>query len=82
MISDASNAFVQWRYVFDYETNDGVKVNPQFLRGFRFVLRDVCCQEIEGKSWSEKIKSVSMVNIPSLELQAGGNYEVFGQNKF
>lgn len=53
MISDASNAFIQWRYVFDYETKDGVKVNPQFLRGFRIFLRDACCQEIEGKSWND-----------------------------
>lgn len=56
MISDASDAFVQWRYVFDYGKDDGVKVNPQFLRGFRTALRDVCCQEIEGKSWNEYIK--------------------------
>lgn len=50
MIADASNAFVEWRYVFDYEK---LSINPQFLRGYRMVLRGVCCQAIYGKSWTE-----------------------------
>ncbi len=53
MIKDASNAFANWRYVFDYGTKDGIKVNPQFLRGFRVVLREVCCEEICGLTWNE-----------------------------
>lgn len=47
MIHDASNAFVQWRYVFDYEASDCVKINPQFLRFFREELRSLCGQKIQ-----------------------------------
>ena len=53
MINDASIAFIQWRYVFDYESSDGVKVNSQFLRGFRAVLRNLCCQSLHGHDWEE-----------------------------
>lgn len=59
MIKDASEAFIQWRYVFDYESKDGVKVNPQFLKGFRNILREVCCTEIYGESWQDHIRNVS-----------------------
>jgi len=51
MISDAAFSFSRWRYVFDYESSDGIRINSQFLRGFRTVLREITCQTIHGKSW-------------------------------
>lgn len=56
MIEDASNAFVQWRYVFDYGSEDGIRVNPMFLIGFRSALRDLCCYMIYKKNWKEYIE--------------------------
>ena len=56
MIEDASNAFVQWRYVFDYGSEDGIRVNPMFFIGFRSALRDLCCYMIYKKNWKEYIE--------------------------
>lgn len=54
MIEDAHNAFEHWRYIYE---KDSAKINPHFLRGFRNILRDVCCRKIHGKSWVEYIKT-------------------------
>lgn len=55
MITEAAKAFEQWRYVFDYDEKDGIKVNPQFLRGFRTILRGVTCVELGEGLDSESI---------------------------
>lgn len=50
LLDEASNAFEHWRYI--YEKQDG-NININFLRGFRYVLREVCCKQLFGKSWEE-----------------------------
>ena len=50
LLSEASNAFEYWRYI--YEKQEG-SVNINFLRGFRLLLRDVCCRQLFEKSWEE-----------------------------
>lgn len=50
LLDDASEAFVYWRYI--YEKQDG-SININFLRGFRFLLRDICCKRFYNKSWKE-----------------------------
>jgi len=53
-LSDISNAFVYWRYI--YEKDKG-KINLNFLIYFRDLLREVCCNQLYEKSWCEYIKS-------------------------
>lgn len=50
LLDDASEAFVYWRYI--YEKQDG-SININFLRGFRILLRDICCKRFYNKSWKE-----------------------------
>lgn len=54
LLGDSSNAFNYWRYI--YEKSSG-KINPQFLRGFRYALRSTCCKDLYNKSWEEYVKS-------------------------
>ncbi len=50
LLNNASNAFEYWRYI--YEKQDG-SININFLRGFRYSLREVCCNQLFEKSWNE-----------------------------
>ena len=52
-IRNASDAFVKWRYIFDYGDKDVKKVSPQFLRIFSASLRNLCCKEVYDKLWEE-----------------------------
>ena len=55
LLDNVSDAFAYWRYI--YEKQDG-SINLNFLRGFRNLLREVCCNQLFGKSWNEYIKEV------------------------
>jgi len=55
LLDNISNAFEYWRYI--YEEEDG-SINLNFLRGFRDLLREECCNQLFGKSWNEYIKDV------------------------
>lgn len=48
-----SDAFEHWRYI--YETDEGC-ININFLKDFRILLRNVCCEQLYKKTWSEYIK--------------------------
>ena len=50
MLNDISNAFEYWRYIYEKQ---GGRINLNFLVGFRDLLREVCCNQLFGKSWSE-----------------------------
>lgn len=50
MLDESSRAFVDWRYIYEYKE---VTFNPHFLRGFRFILREIACQKIYGINWNE-----------------------------
>lgn len=50
LLDSASNAFVYWHYI--YEKQDG-SININFLKGFRLLLRDICCKKFYDKSWKE-----------------------------
>ena len=50
LISEASDAFERWRYI--YELQD-TTINIKFLMGFRIMLRETCCNQLFGKPWCE-----------------------------
>ena len=52
MLDESSRAFVDWRYIYEFKEST---FNPQFLRGFRWILREVACQKIYGIKWNEYI---------------------------
>lgn len=52
LLDNVSNAFEYWRYI--YEKQDG-SINPNFLRVFRNLLREECCEQLFEKSWNEYI---------------------------
>ena len=47
-LKESSSVFVNWRYIYEF---DGAEINSHFLRGFRSILREVCCQRVYRKSW-------------------------------
>lgn len=53
LLNQSSNAFEYWRYI--YEKQNG-NININFLRGFRYILREVCCRQLFSMSW-EKYKN-------------------------
>ena len=55
LLNSASNAYEYWRYI--YEKKEG-SINIHFLRGFRTSLREVCCNQLFGKSWAEYLDDV------------------------
>lgn len=55
LLDSSSNAFEYWRYI--YEKDDG-NININFLRIFRLLLREVCCDQLYDKTWEEYKNSV------------------------
>ena len=53
LLDSISNAFEYWRYI--YEKDDGF-ININFLRFFRLLLREICCEQLYDKTWKEYIK--------------------------
>ena len=50
-LGEISNAFQEWRYL--YEKNESILFsNTSLFMAFREVLREECCQTIFGKTWS------------------------------
>ena len=47
-----SNAFYEWRYIYE---KHGATIHIQFLRIFRETLREFCCEKFYNKTWSEYI---------------------------
>lgn len=47
-----SNAFQYWRYIYE---KDSCKFNINFLRFFRILLREKCCNKLYNKTWEEYI---------------------------
>lgn len=52
LLDNISDAFEYWRYI--YEKQDG-SINLNSIRGFRDLLREVCCNQLYGKTWNEYI---------------------------
>ncbi|PXX52046.1 hypothetical protein DFR60_108131 [Hungatella effluvii] len=52
LLESISNTFDYWRYI--YEKDDG-NINLNFLRIFRLLLREVCCEQLYDKTWKEYI---------------------------
>lgn len=53
LLDSISNAFEYWRYI--YEKDDGF-ININFLRFFRLLLREICCEQLYDKTWKEYIE--------------------------
>ena len=53
LLDSISNAFEYWRYI--YEKNSG-SININFLRFFRLLLREICCEQLYDKTWAEFIE--------------------------
>ena len=50
LLNEASNAFEYWRYIYEKESG---RINLNFLRGFRLMLREICCKQLFGMSWED-----------------------------
>ena len=59
LLGKCSNAFNYWRYI--YEKNSG-DINIHFLRIFRLLLRNLCCEKLYGKTWKEYVKEDTDTN--------------------
>ena len=53
LLDSISNAFEYWRYI--YEKDEGF-ININFLRFFRLLLREICCEQLYDKTWKEYIE--------------------------
>lgn len=51
-LRNISNAFYEWRYIYE---KHGATIHIQFLRIFREALREFCCEKFYNKTWSEYI---------------------------
>lgn len=52
-LENISNAFEKWRYIYEIH---GAKIHINFLRVFRLMLRELCCEELYGMTWEEYSK--------------------------
>lgn len=48
MLDSISNAFVEWRYVYEYSK---MQIDIGFLAAFRNALREACCQLLFNNTW-------------------------------
>ena len=52
-MSTISDAFVTWRYIYE---SHGATIQINFLRIFREVVREVCCETLYHMTWDEYTK--------------------------
>ena len=54
-LDEISNAFVEWRYSYEYENRKRCTrhINIGFLNDFRNTLREACCQLLFSTTWEE-----------------------------
>ena len=52
-MSTISDAFVTWRYIYE---SHGATIQINFLRMFREVVREVCCETLYHMTWDEYTK--------------------------
>lgn len=50
LLNESSDAFEYWRYIYEKQN---VKININFLKGFRIVLRETCCNKLFQMTWEE-----------------------------
>jgi len=52
-IDQISNAFVEWRYIYEHDFSKGgtVQINIGFLNRFRDTLREICCEMFFDITW-------------------------------
>lgn len=50
LLDNISDAFEYWRYIYE---KHGGKININFLRIFREILREVCCETFYQMTWSD-----------------------------
>lgn len=53
LLENISNAFEYWRYIYE---KSGGTIYINFLRIFRDLLRNVCCEKLYNLTWSEYTK--------------------------
>lgn len=53
LLEESSRAFVDWRYIYEFVRID---IHYNFLRGFRSILREICCHKVYGNSWQDYIE--------------------------
>ncbi len=54
-LDSISNAFATWRYIYE---KHGSQIHLQFLRYFRIVLQEICCETFYNMSWNDFAKEV------------------------
>lgn len=50
LLNESSDAFEYWRYIYEKQN---AKININFLKGFRIVLREICCNKLFQMTWEE-----------------------------
>jgi hypothetical protein len=55
ILDQVSNAFVEWRYIYEHNWSKGatVHIDIGFLNRFRDALREACCQMLFSTTWQE-----------------------------
>ena len=55
ILDQVSNAFVEWRYIYELNWSKGaaVYIDIGFLNRFRDALREACCQTLFSTTWQE-----------------------------
>ena len=58
LLDGISNAFVEWRYNYEYvpQKTCSLQNNTSFLTVFRNTLREACCNLFFGKTWEEYLQ--------------------------
>lgn len=52
-IDTISDTYCHWRYIYEDEKSSQLRMNRNFIRIFRVVLQEICCETLFGCSWAE-----------------------------
>lgn len=50
LLNESSDAFEHWRYIYEKQN---AKININFLKGLRIILREICCNKLFQITWEE-----------------------------
>ncbi|MBQ7399473.1 MAG: hypothetical protein IJW06_03305 [Clostridia bacterium] len=54
-VDTISDAFHHWRYIYEDDKITKLKMNRNFIRIFRDILQEICCEKLFGCSWSKYV---------------------------
>ena len=54
-VDTISDAFYHWRYIYEDDKKTELRMNRIFIRSFRDILQEICCEKIFECSWNEYV---------------------------